>query len=165
MQQVVEKADSRPHQLPALLAFLALAALCGGCAGASALSAASIIGSPNASALEIHNNTDVRLQEKNFIVIKTNVMGQSSGFSLLGVLTIVPAKFTKAMSRLYVQAEMQPGRPQTLVNLVMEKDATYFILFSLPRTAIRADVIEFIPATPTDLQPRPPPGEARFQTE
>ena len=153
------------HQLPTIFAFLAIAALCGGCAGASALSAASIIGSPNASALEIHNNTDVRLQEKNFIVIRTNVMGQSSGFSLLGVLTIVPAKFTKAMSRLYVQAEMQPGRPQTLVNLVMEKDATYFILFSLPRTAIRADVIEFIPATPMDLQPRPPPGEARFQTE
>ena len=107
----------------------------------------------------------MRLQEKNFIVIKTNVMGQSSGFSLLGVLTIVPAKFTKAMNRLYVQAEMQPGRPQTLVNLVMEKDATYFILFSLPRTAIRADVIEFIPATPTELQRRPPPGEAGSQTE
>jgi hypothetical protein len=153
------------HQLPTLLTFLAIAALCGGCASGSALSVASLMGSPNASALEIHNNTDVRLQEKNFLVIRTNVMGQSSGFSLLGVLTIVPAKFTKAMSRLYVQAEMQPGRPQTLVNLVMEKDATYFILFSLPRTAIRADVIEFIPATPTDLQPRPPPGEARFQTE
>jgi hypothetical protein len=153
------------HQLPTLLTFLAIAALCGGCASGSALSVASLMGSPNASALEIHNNTDVRLQEKNFLVIRTNVMGQSSGFSLLGVLTIVPAKFTKAMSRLYVQAEMQPGRPQTLVNLVMEKDATYFILFSLPRTAIRADVIEFIPATPMDLQPRPPPGEARFQTE
>jgi hypothetical protein len=153
------------HQLPTLLTFLAIAALCGGCASGSALSVASLMGSPNASALEIHNNTDVRLQEKNFLVIRTNVMGQSSGFSLLGVLTIVPAKFTKAMSRLYVQAEMQPGRPQTLVNLVMEKDATYFILFSLPRTAIRADVIEFIPETPTDLQPRPPPADARYKTE
>ena len=160
-----EIGGSRHHQLPALLAILALAALAGGCAGGSALSAASLMSSPNASALEIHNNTDVRLQEKNFIVIRTNVMGQSSGFSLLGVLTIVPAKFTKAMSRLYIQAQMQPGRPQTLVNMIMEKDATYFILFSLPRTAIRADVIEFIPATPTDLQPRPPPGEAGFQTE
>ena len=153
------------HQLPTIFAFLAIAALCGGCAGASALSAASIIGSPNASALEIHNNTDVRLQEKNFIVIRTNVMGQSSGFSLLGILTIVPAKFTKAMSRLYVQAQMQPGRPQTLVNLIMEKDSLYFILFSLPRTAIRADVIEFIPATPADTQPRPPPDETRCKTE
>jgi len=165
MQQVVAKAIASHRKLPPFLAFLGLAALAGGCAAASALSASSVLGSPNAAALEIHNNTDVRLQEKNFIVIRTNVMGQSSGFSLLGILTIVPAKFTKAMSRLYVQAEMQPGRPQTLVNLVMEKDATYFILFSLPRTAIRADVIEFIPAAATDLQPRPPPGEARYKTE
>ena len=163
--QDVEKAASSRSNLLALLALLGLAALAGGCAGASALSASSVISSPNASALEIHNNTDVRLQEKNFIVIKTNVAGQSSGFSLLGILTIVPAKFTKAMGRLYAQADMQPGRPQTLVNLILEKDATYYILFSLPRTAIRADVIEFIPATATDLQPRPPPVETRFKTE
>jgi hypothetical protein len=157
--------SNKNQRLPAFLALLGLAALTGGCAAVSTLPVASMLGSPNEAALEIHNNTDVRLQEKNFIVIRTNVMGESSGFSLLGVLTIVPAKFTTAMSRLYVQAEMQPGRPQSLVNLVMEKDATYYILFSLPRTAIRADVIEFIPATPTDLQPRPPPGEAGFQTE
>ena len=163
MQARVRNKSMKLHLV--LMALLGLAVLASGCAGASALSAASMLGSPNASALEIHNNTDVRLQEKNFIVIKTNVMGQSSGFSLLGILTIVPAKFTKAMSRLYVQAEMQPGRPQTLVNLVMEKDAAYFILFSLPRTAIRADVIEFIPATPTDIQPRPLPGKARPKIE
>jgi len=163
--QVRDEIISICQMLQALIALLGLAALASGCAGASALSAASLIGSPNASALEIHNNTDVRLQEKNFIVIRTNVMGQSSGFSLLGILTIVPAKFTKAMSRLYDKAEMQPGRPQTLVNLVMEKDATYFILFSLPRTAIRADVIEFIPATATDLQRRPPHGEAGSKSE
>ena len=54
-------------------------------------------------------------------------------------------------SRLYAHAETQPGRRQTLVNLIMEKDAAYFILFALPRTAIRADVIEFFPATPTNL--------------
>jgi hypothetical protein len=51
------------------------------------------------------------------------------------------------------------------VNLVMEKDATYFILFSPPRTAIRADVIEFIPATATDFQRRPPHGEAESKSE
>jgi hypothetical protein len=163
--QVVEKAPLSLKNLLVLLALLAHAALAGGCAAGSALSVASAMGSPNAAALEIHNNTDVRLQEKNFIVIKTNALGQSKGFSLLGILTIVPAKFTKAMSRLYVQAQMQPGRPQTLVNLIMEKDSLYFILFSLPRTAIRADVIEFIPATPADTQPRPPPDETRCKTE
>jgi len=149
----------------ALLALLGLAALASGCAAASTLPLASVMGSPNASALEIHNNTDVRLQDRNFIVIKTNMVGQSSGFSLLGVLTIVPAKFTTAMSRLYAHAEMQPGRPQTMVNLVMEKDATYFILFSIPRTAIRADVIEFLPATATDLPAQPPPGQTKSKTE
>ena len=155
MRQVVANAIASRQKLPPLLALLGLAALAGGCAAVSALPVTSVIGSPNAAALEIHNNTDVRLQAKNFIVIKTNVMGQSSGFALFGILTIVPAKFTKAMSRLYAQADMQAGRPQTLVNLVMEKDATYFILFSLPRTAIRADVIEFIPPTAMDIQPPP----------
>jgi hypothetical protein len=160
-EQTVEKVLLSSKSLLALLALLALVVVGGGCAAGSALSAASLIGSPNASALEIHNQTEVRLQEKNFVVIKTNVMGQAKGFSLLGILTIFPAKFTKAMHRLYVQAEMQPGRPQTLSNLIMEKDALYLILFSIPRTAIRADVIEFIPATAADIQPRPPPDETR----
>ena len=163
-RDVAENAGSRPWKLPAVLALAGLAAIAGGCAAMSP-AATSILGSPNASALEIHNNTDVRLQEQNFIVIKTNVIGQSSGFSLLGILTMVPAQFSKAMSRLYAQAEMQPGRPQTLVNLVLEKDSLYFILFSIPRTAIRADVIEFIPATAADHQPRPPPGETRTDTK
>lgn len=122
-------------------------------------------GSPNASALEIHDNTDVRLQDKNFIVIKTNVVGESSGFSPLGILTIVPAKFTKAISRLSSQADMQPGRPQTLVNLILEKDSVYLVLFSLPRTAIRADVIEFVPQTVAGIQPRAPPQETRSKAE
>ena len=139
-------------KLLALCALLGLAALAGGCAAMTALPATSILSSPNAAALEIHNNTDVRLQQQNFIVVKTNVVGQSSGFSLLGILTIVPAKFTKAMSRLYAQSEIQSGRPQTLVNLIMEKDSSYFILFSIPHTSIRADIIEFVPTTATNRE-------------
>jgi hypothetical protein len=162
----LKSAFFNPRNLVALLALLALVALANGCAAGSALSvASSVIGSPNASALEIHNTTELRLQEKNFIVIKTNVMGQSKGFSLLGILTIFPAKFTKAMGRLYDQAQMQPGRPQTFANLIMEKDSLYLILFSIPRTAIRADVIEFIPETATEIQPRPPPDQKRPKTE
>jgi hypothetical protein len=134
------------------LALLALA-LTGGCAAVSTLPIASMIGSPQASALQIQSSTEVRLQEANFIVTRTNLMGESRGFSLLGLLTIVPAKFTTAASRLYAQAEMQPGRPQTLVHLVMEKDSTYLILFSIPRTALRADLIEFTQgATSTPLR-------------
>ena len=145
---------NRIQNILAPLAFLGLA-LAGGCAAVSTLPIASVIGSPNASALEIHSGTEVRLQDANFIVTKTNVVGQSKGFSLLGILTIVPAKFTTAADRLYTQAEMQQGRPQTLAHMVMEKDSLYLILFSIPRTAIRADVIEFIPAA-TNIPPRPP---------
>jgi hypothetical protein len=36
---------------------------------------ASVIGSPNASALDIHSGTEIRLQDANFIVTKTNVVG------------------------------------------------------------------------------------------
>jgi hypothetical protein len=165
MQQVVEKGTSSHPKLWALVALLGVAALAGGCAAFSALPIASVLGSPGGAALEIHNNTETRLQEGNFIVIKTNLVGQSSGFSLLGFVTIVPAKLTKAMDRLYGQAEMQPGRPQTLVNLILEKDSKYFILFAIPRTSIRADVIEFIPATATNIPPRPPPAETRSKTE
>lgn len=152
-QQSQSEAAERKGSIFAALAFLGLA-LTGGCAAVATLPIASVLGSPNASALEIHNGTEVRLQDANFVVTRTNVVGQSKGFSLLGVLTIVPAKFTTAASRLYMEAEMQPGRPQTLANLVMEKDSTYFILFSIPRTALRADVIEFIPAA-TNLPPQP----------
>jgi hypothetical protein len=149
-RQVAERIQS----MFAPLALLGLA-LAGGCAAVSTLPIASVMGSPNASALEIHSSTEVRLQDANFIVTKTNVVGQSKGFSLLGILTIVPAKFTTAADRLYMQAEMQQGRPQTLAHMVLEKDSMYLILFAIPRTAIRADVIEFIPAA-TNIPPRPP---------
>ncbi|MEI7728738.1 MAG: DUF6567 family protein [Verrucomicrobiota bacterium] len=139
----------------ALVALLAVAALASGCAAVAALPVASLIGSPNASSLEIHTQTDIRLQAANFVVTKTNVIGESKGFSLLGILTIVPAKFTTAMNRLYTQAEMQPGRAQTLANLILEKNSAYYILFSFPRTVVRADVIEFIPANTTNPPSQP----------
>lgn len=153
LHNAAKKAIPSCSTLLVLLAFLGIAVLTSGCA---ALPFAALAGTPNPSALEIHNNTEVRLQNKNFMVIKTNVIGQSSGFSLLGIVTIVPAKFTTAMGRLYGQAEMQPGRPQTLVNLIMEKNGMYFILFSIPRTSIRADVIEFLPGITNDIPPLTP---------
>jgi hypothetical protein len=148
-----------------LLALLGLAALAGGCAAASQIPLATIIGSPNASSLEIHENTETKLQDGNFIVIRTNVVGQSSGFSLFGILTLVPARFTKAMTRLYAHAEMQPGRAQTLANVITESDSTYLILFSIPRTSISADIIEFIPMAVPSAPARPPPDLPKPKTE
>jgi len=164
----MEESNSGRLGLPALLPLFALlgaAAFGGGCAALAALPVGSLLGSPNATALDIHNTTEARLQEKNFIVIKTNVIGQSTGFSLFGILTIVPARFNKAMGRLYAQAEMKPGRSQTVVNLVLEQDSMNFILFSLPRTSISADVVEFVPTAAADSQARPPPEQTKSKTE
>jgi hypothetical protein len=165
MYKVLQKLTASRHKLLALSSILGLAALGGGCAAVSALPISSMVSSPNAAALQIQTSTEVRLQEKNFITIKTNVVGQSSGFSLFGILTIVPAKFTKAMNRLYAQAAMRQGRPETLANLIMEQNSTYLILFSIPRTSVRADVIEFTTATMPEIQPRPPPAQTDSKSQ
>jgi hypothetical protein len=144
------------------LAVALLALLAGGCAAVSVLPLAALMGSPNAAALEIHSQTDIRLEAADFIVTKPNVVGESEGFSLLGILTIVPPKFTQAMNRLFTQAEMQPGRPQTLANMVAEHNSSYFILYSVPRISIRADVIEFMPLNATNFPARPPSAASPY---
>jgi hypothetical protein len=139
-----------------MIALFGLALLTGGCAGMATLP--STLGSlnPNSSGLEIHNQTELKLTEGNFEVMKTNVVGQARGFSLLGFITLVPARFQTAMDRLYISAQMQSGKPQTLGNLIMEKTSAYWILFSIPRVSVRADVVEFMPNTATILIPHAP---------
>lgn len=146
-------------------AVMGVSALAGGCAAATALPLGSMLSSPNASALNVYHATETRLETKNFVVVKTNVVGQTSGFSLLGVITIVPAKFTKAMSRLYANAGVRPGQAQTMVNMNVNQDSTYLILFSIPRTYVSADVVEFTSTSETNNQARPPPREAKSPSE
>lgn len=134
-----------------LIALLGLALLTGGCAAGaltSSSSSSSLLDSinPSSSALEIHNQTDVKLTEGNFLTVKTNVVGQARGFALLGFITMVPARFQTAMDRLYAKAEVQTGKPQVLGNIIMEKTSAYWILFSIPRVSVRADVVEFVPS-------------------
>ena len=135
-----------------------LALLCAGCAGAAATQLPSTFGSlnPSASSLEIHNQTELKLTEGNFSVMKTNVVGQARGFSLLGFITVVPARFQMAMDRLYSNAQMQNGRPQTLGNIIVEKTSAYWILFSIPRVSVRADLLEFTPNRPMIIMPHVP---------
>jgi hypothetical protein len=149
-----------------ILALLGLAVLASGCASVATLP--STLGSlnPNTSSLEIHNQTELKLTEGNFVVMKTNVVGAARGFSLLGFITVAPARFQMAMDRLYVKAEMQSGKPQTLGNIIMEKTSAYWILFSIPLVSVRADVLEFTPGHAAIVIPRTPmgpsPGPPRF---
>jgi hypothetical protein len=102
----------------------------------------------------------LKLSEGNFSVVKTNVVGQARGFALLGFITLVPARFQTAMDQLYSKAGMQSGQPQTLGNVIMEKTSAYWILFSIPRVSVRADLLEFTPNHPLLVIPHvAPPGE------
>jgi hypothetical protein len=122
-----------------------------GCAAVAPLSSAIGGGGAPASNLEVRSSTEVRLQQGNFVVIRTNVVGASKGFKLLGFITFHPATLNTAMNRLYAQAQAQHGRPQTLTHLIVERSGIYVILFSIPRVTVRADLIEFLP--PMQLLP------------
>lgn len=135
---------------------VAASLMCGGCASLVPLT--SLLSTPSSSAppLQVHEQTDVKLSQDNFILVKTNMVGRSRGFSLLGIITIVPATLTKAMNRLYDKAAMQPGSPQTVANLVIEHSTTYWILFGVPEVDARADIVEFKPLAATESIRGPP---------
>ena len=94
--------------------------------------------------LPLASGTRVELARKNYRLIRPNVTGRSSGFYFLGVIPIIPPRYTDAMSDLYSKAGLSKGKAQALVNVVQEKSTIYLILFSIPRLTIRADVVEFI---------------------
>lgn len=126
------------------LALLAATSLLFGCASVAPLTSA-LTGAAPSTSLEVHTQTSVKLDDANFITLRTNVVGSSKGFKLLGFITIYPATLDKAMNRLYGNAEAQEGRPETLAHLIIEHSAIYVILFSIPKVTVRADLIEFQP--------------------
>jgi len=79
------------------------------------------------------------------VVAKTNVVGRAKGFRLLGIIPIYPARLTTAMNRMYAQTDIQVGEQKSMAHLVTEYSATYWILFSIPETTVRADVVQFLP--------------------
>ena len=144
-----------------VLLLLVVCLLLSGCT--ALLPATSVLGSlPGGSPpLQIHEQTTVNLDQDNFVVVKTNVFGQSKGFSLLGILTIYPATLTKAINRMYASAQMRPGEPQTIAHLIVERSSSYWILFGIPKVEAHADIVEFRPAVNTGERARPkrPPPE------
>ena len=147
--------------------FILACLVCTGCASLVPLT--SILTTPSSAPapLQVHDQTRVELATDNFFVVKTNVVGTSRGFSLLGIITIIPATLNKAMNRLYTAAEMQQGRPQTVAHLIIEHNSTYWILFGIPELNARADIVEFrSPASTANISPpnepvRGPPSKPR----
>jgi hypothetical protein len=87
--------------------------------------------------------TQVELSQPNFRLVKADVIGESRGFRLLGLFTFKSPEYVEAITRLYQNAGVSTGKPQTLVNVVYDQTSTYFILFSLPKITVRGDVVEF----------------------
>ena len=149
-----------------MLVALAACLLFTGCAALVPLS--SLLSTPTGGpGAQIHDETTVKLNQSNFVLVKTNVTGVSKGFSLLGIITIVPATLTKAMARMYSAAQMREGQPQTVSHLIIEPSTTYWILFGIPRVTVRADIVQFFPTvTKTEIgeSPRPmPPNVTKWE--
>ncbi|MCG3149987.1 MAG: hypothetical protein PCFJNLEI_03454 [Verrucomicrobiae bacterium] len=85
------------------------------------------------------------LTRKNFKMIKVNARGTSHGFRLLGFIPFANPNYAQAKARLYASVN-QPleGRATALVNQTEDRAALYFILFSMPRLTVTADVIEYL---------------------
>ncbi|MGZ4958492.1 MAG: DUF6567 family protein [Methylomonas sp.] len=122
-----------------------LASLTGCAAALPALTALSGMISP-AAGTQVLATTVVGLYRQNYKIVKANATGDSVGFSLLGLLNFKSPGYDEAFAKLYRSAGVSEGKSHALVNIVHDNSSTYFILFSLPKISVRADVIEFIDA-------------------
>ncbi len=141
-------------QMPRLIILLSVSLLLSGCASVSTLPISSVLPTTGSS-LDVHDQTLVKLDQANFKVVRTNLVGQCKGFQLLWFISIVPARYTKAMDRLYAKADIRAGKPQTLTHVVLERSSVCLILFSIPQVSVSADLVEFVGERPLKHADRP----------
>lgn len=113
------------------------------CRSIAGLLVAACLGCSSRGLFPASMQTQVDLSRGNYRVVRSNISGTSMGFSLLGIIPIVPPTYTAAMSDLQSQAALTEGQAQAFVNVVQEQTSLYLILFSLPMLTVRADIVEF----------------------
>jgi len=101
---------------------------------------------PGPAGSQVLTTTTVNLAKQNYKIVKANAVGDSVGFSFLGLITLKSPSYEEAFTQLYQHVGVSEQKAQALVNIVHEHSATYFILFGLPKITVRADVIEFTDA-------------------
>ena len=112
--------------------------------GCASLTALALSPDPGANAPEAPRTiTTVKLAQANFHVRKLNAIGHDHGFKFLGLFTIVPASRVKAMTRMYDNANIEPGGPLTPANITVEQIEQSYILFSIPEVYVRGDFVVF----------------------
>lgn len=101
---------------------------------------------PTPAGSPILTTSTVSLSKQNYKIIKANAIGGSEGFSLLGLFTLVSPSYDEAFTNLYQIAGVSEGKAQALANVVYGNSSNFYLLFSLPKITVRADVIEFTDA-------------------
>ena len=86
----------------------------------------------------------VNLVKDNFKIIKVAAMGESNGFRLFGLIPFSSPTYSEAKAELYKSVgEDLTGRSIALANQTEDRSFMYFILFSLTKMTLTADVIEY----------------------
>lgn len=92
---------------------------------------------------QVLTGTSVSLSKDNYTIVKANAVGESWGVNLLGLIPVKTPYYAEAITQIYQQSNIQEGKAQALVNIVHQKSSTFYLLFSIPRITLRADVVEF----------------------
>lgn len=94
------------------------------------------------------------LTKKNYRIIRTGVSGESTGFTLLWFIPIVPPSASDAKQQMYDQLKAEgidlKGRAIALANATEDRGGINLILFGIPTIKLTADVIEFVDEKPDD---------------
>ena len=73
-------------------------------------------------------------------MLKSNVRGESTGFVLLGFIPLAQPSYARAMGDLRAKVQME-GKATALANVTQDHPELNFILFSIPKITVTADVI------------------------
>ena len=90
------------------------------------------------------NETRVGLDGNNYRMVKAGVRGESTGFTLLGIIPLVMPSYADAKASLYANTgENLTGRSIALANQTEDKSGINLLIFQIPKVTITADVVEF----------------------
>jgi hypothetical protein len=96
------------------------------------------------------------LSKNNYRILKSNLRGDSYGFNLLMILPIFHPNMADAKQQMYEALEKEgiklEGRAIALTNTTEDRGGYYFLIGSVIRITLTADVIEFLDVPSADGQ-------------
>ena len=88
--------------------------------------------------------TQVALDSNNYKIVKAGVRGESTGFKLLGLISLAAPSYADAKAALYQNTgENLTGRSIALANQTEDTSGINLLIFQIPKVTITADVVEF----------------------